>query len=162
MPGISGLELIRWVKTTSPETQTILITAYGNEKVKAEAQRLKVYHYITKPFNVRDFTVVVKHALEKMAVTKPGFAIFSGQAFERLTERLEELRQDIGARCIFLADAQGQRLVETGDINDLDSTMLLTLLAGGLVTSTEMTRQFNVGQSTNFNFQKGKRHDILL
>jgi len=160
MPGISGLELIRWAQATRPETQTILITAYGSDKVKAEAQRLKVYHYITKPFNVREFTAVVKKALQKMAVTKPGFAIFSGQAFEEITEQLEQLRNDIDARCIFLADAQGQRLTEVGLTEGIDSTMLLTLLAGGLVTSAEMARQFNDGQSTNFNFQKGERYDI--
>lgn len=160
MPGISGLELIRWTKTTRPETQTILITAYGSDKLKAEAQRLKVYHYITKPFNVREFTDVVKKALQQMAVTRPGFAIFSGQAFEEITEQLEELRNDIGARCIFLADAQGQRLAEVGLTDGIDDTMLLTLLAGGLVTSAEVARQFNDGQSTNFNFQKGERYDI--
>ena len=160
MPGISGLELIRWAQAANPETQTILITAYGSDKVKAEAQRLKVYHYITKPFNVREFTTVVKKALKKMAVTKPGFAIFSGQAFEEITERLEQLRNNIDARCIFLADAQGQCLTEVGLTEGINSTMLLTLLAGGLVTSAEMARQFNDGESTNFNFQRGGRYDI--
>jgi CheY-like chemotaxis protein/predicted regulator of Ras-like GTPase activity (Roadblock/LC7/MglB family) len=160
MPGISGLELIRWVKTSSPKTQTILITAYGSDKVQAEAQRLKIYHYITKPFNVRDFTEVVDKALEQMVMTKPGFAIFSGQAFEQITSRLEDLCNDIGARAIFLADAQGQRLVEVGAAENINTTMLLALLAGGLATSAELARQFNGGESANLNFQKGEHYDV--
>jgi len=138
MPGISGLELIRWAQATRPETQTILITAYGSDKVKAEAQRLKVYHYITKPFNVREFTAVVKKALQKMAVTKPGFAIFSGQAFEEITEQLEQLRNDIDARCIFLADAQGQRLTEVGLTEGIDSSLPPVLPTSSRATASEL------------------------
>lgn len=160
MPGISGLELIRWVKASSPKTRIILITAYGSDKVQAEAQRLKIYHYITKPFNVREFTEVVGDALQQMAVTKPGIIIFSDQAFEKIAARLKDLREDINARCIFLADAQGQRLVEVGATEQIDSTMLLTLLAGGLATSAELARQFNGGESANLNFQKGEHYDI--
>lgn len=160
MPGISGLELIHWVKASSPKTRIILITAYGSDKVQAEAQRLKIYHYITKPFNVREFTEVVGDALEQMAVTKPGFIIFSDQAFEKIATRLKALREDIGARCIFLADAQGQRLVEVGSTKQINSTMLLALLAGGLATSAELARQFNGGESANLNFQKGEYYDI--
>jgi len=160
MPGISGIDLIRWAKTSSPTTQIILITAYGNAQVKAEAQRLKIYHYITKPFNVQEFTKVVKQALEKMAITKPGFALFSGRAFEQITDHLEDLRNDIGARCVFLADSQGQRLTEVGKTEGIDSTMLLALLAGGLITSAELARQFNGGSSANLNFQKGEHYDI--
>ena len=97
MPGISGLELIHWVKASSPKTRIILITAYGSDKVQAEAQRLKIYHYITKPFNVREFTEVVGDALEQMTVTKPGFiSSFQTQAFEKIATRLKALREDIG------------------------------------------------------------------
>ena len=49
MPGLSGLELIRWVREASPQTRTILITAYSDNEVEAEARRLEAYRYITKP-----------------------------------------------------------------------------------------------------------------
>ncbi|MBN1259542.1 MAG: response regulator [Anaerolineae bacterium] len=160
MPGISGLDLIRWVRASSPQTRTILITAYGNEALKTEAQRLKVYHYITKPFNVRDFTEVVDAALKNMVVATPRFTIFSDEAFERITARLNQLMYDINARCIFLSDMQGQRLVEVGPTEGLDNTMLLTLLAGGFATSSELGRQFDNGQTVNLNFQEGERYHI--
>lgn len=160
MPGLSGLELIRRVRESSPETRTILITAYGSDRVKAEARRLEVYRYIAKPFNVRDFTGVVDEALNKVALMRPEFTIFSDKSFERMTERLEELCSDVDAHCAYLADMQGQRLVEVGPTEGVDSTMLLTLLAGGFATSAELARQFNGGESVNLSYQEGENYDI--
>lgn len=160
MPGISGLELIRRVRESSPSTRTILITAYGSDKIKAEARRLEVYRYVAKPFNVRDFTGVVDEALKKVALSRPEFTIFSDKSFERITKRLEELRADVDAHCAYLADMQGQRLVEVGPTEGVDSTMLLTLLAGGFATSAELARQFNGGHAINLSYQEGENYDI--
>jgi DNA-binding response OmpR family regulator len=160
MPGISGLELIRRVRESSPQTRTILITAYGSDKVKVEARRLEVYRYVAKPFNVRDFTGVVDQALKEIALTRPEFTIFSDKSFERITTRLEELCADVDAHCAYLADMQGQRLVEVGPTEGIDSTMLLTLLAGGFATSAELARQFNGGQAINLSYQEGEHYDI--
>lgn len=63
MPGISGLELVRWARTNSPSTRTILITAYGSREVEAEAHRLQTDHYIAKPFAIDVFTQAVQEAL---------------------------------------------------------------------------------------------------
>ncbi len=63
MPGMSGLELIDQVRQISPGTRTILITAYGDDEVEAEARRLGVYDYITKPFQMDRFTQMVERAL---------------------------------------------------------------------------------------------------
>jgi CheY-like chemotaxis protein len=160
MPGVSGLELIRWVKASSPNTRTILITAYGSDQIKAEARRLEVYRYLTKPFNVKDFTDVVDGALQDLIVTAPGFMIMSDQAFEAITERLERLRYDTGASAVFLADMQGQLLAQTGPADNIDSAMLLALLAGGFATSAELARRFNRGKAANLNFQEGEVYDI--
>jgi CheY-like chemotaxis protein len=160
MPGVSGLDLMRWVKTRSPGTSTILITAYGNEEIKVEARRLEVYEYLTKPFNVKDFTQIVDGALKNLAASTPGYTIISDQTFEMVNERLERLCNETGAHCAFLADMQGQRLAEVGPVAGLDTTMLLTLLAGGFVTSAELARRFNRGRAANLLFQEGEDYDI--
>ncbi len=160
MPGISGLELIRWARASSPQTRTILITAYGNDEVEAEARRLEAYRYITKPFDIGDFTQVVQDALSDVAISRPGLVVLSGESFEAIAQQLDRLRYDIGALCIFLADMQGQRLVEVGVTEELDAATLLSLLACGFATTGELARQFGSGQAVNLNFHEGTRYEI--
>jgi DNA-binding response OmpR family regulator len=54
MPGFSGLELIKGVRYLDGHVPIILITGFGSDEVRAEAQRLAVNYYIEKPFDVED------------------------------------------------------------------------------------------------------------
>lgn len=160
MPGIDGLELMRWVRASSPHTRTILITAYGNDKVEAEARRLEIYRYITKPFNMDDFTKAVQEALRDVAVSQPGLVVLSDKSFEVIAQHLEDLSRDVGAQCIFLADMLGQRLVEVGVTKGFDSTTVLSLLAGGFATTSELARYLGSEKAINLNFYEGARYEI--
>ena len=62
MRGMGGLDLMRAVKSESPETLVILMTAYGSPEIVAEAKRLDVYRYITKPFPIEEFQKIVRDA----------------------------------------------------------------------------------------------------
>jgi DNA-binding NtrC family response regulator len=50
LPGLDGLEFLRRIQKRYPVAMKILITAYGNEKLVAEARKLGVHEYISKPF----------------------------------------------------------------------------------------------------------------
>ena len=63
LPGINGLDLIEQLKVISPNTQTILITAYSSPHVESEAQRLDTYGYFAKPFHIEDLMCRVEEAL---------------------------------------------------------------------------------------------------
>ena len=63
LPGINGLDLIEQLKVISPDTQTILITAYSSPHVESEAQRLSTYDYLAKPFRIEDLMCTVQKAL---------------------------------------------------------------------------------------------------
>ena len=159
MPGISGLDLIRQVRAASPQTRTILITAYGSDKVETEARRL-AYRYITKPFGIGEFAQAVEEALCDEAIGRPGLVVLSDEAFEAIVQQLEDLRRDVGASCIFLADMQGQCLARTGNTEGIDAVTLLALLGGGFAAGGELARRFGNGQAANLNFHEGSRYDI--
>ncbi len=50
MPGMDGFQLARHIRDNHPETDVILITAFGNIKQAVEAMKLGASDYITKPF----------------------------------------------------------------------------------------------------------------
>jgi CheY-like chemotaxis protein len=63
MPGMNGLELIEAVKSVSPETHTVLITAYDSPDLRRRARASKADDYLPKPFALEQLEHIVRTAL---------------------------------------------------------------------------------------------------
>ncbi len=63
MPEVTGIEVLRAVKSTSPETAVLMITAHGAADSAVEAMKLGALDYLTKPFQVEDVRRIVRTAL---------------------------------------------------------------------------------------------------
>jgi DNA-binding NtrC family response regulator len=64
MPGVSGIDLIRKVKSLAPQTPVILLTAYGTIQNAVDAMREGAYDYLLKPFSSESLENVVRRALD--------------------------------------------------------------------------------------------------
>ncbi|MGH7596668.1 MAG: response regulator [bacterium] len=49
IPGKSGLELLREIKTNTPDTEVIIVTAYGEAASRGEAIAAGAFEYLNKP-----------------------------------------------------------------------------------------------------------------
>ena len=68
MPNMSGVDLLKHVRDISPDTEVILMTAYGTIERAVEAMREGAYDFVTKPFRRAEIERVVTRALEKQAL----------------------------------------------------------------------------------------------
>jgi DNA-binding NtrC family response regulator len=64
MPEVSGLDLLRKVKTLTPHTPVILLTAYGTIQNAVDAMREGAYDYLLKPFSSESLENIVRRALD--------------------------------------------------------------------------------------------------
>lgn len=64
MPGASGLEFLRAVRAALPETQVIVMTAYGTVETAVEAMKAGAFDYIQKPFDLDEVKVKIARALQ--------------------------------------------------------------------------------------------------
>jgi len=64
MPGISGLELLRQIKTkyNSPPPVVMMITAYGDAENYNQAMKLGADDFLTKPLDFTSLKEKLKHA----------------------------------------------------------------------------------------------------
>ena len=69
MPGMSGLELLRHSRKTSPGTAVILMTAYGSKQTAIDALNEGASYYVEKPFDLDEMKVVVRKTLEHKRIT---------------------------------------------------------------------------------------------
>ncbi len=65
MPGMSGEALLRAARTISPETEVVLVTAYGTVEAAVSAMKEGAYDFITKPVKRHAIVKSVRRALEK-------------------------------------------------------------------------------------------------
>jgi len=65
MPGLNGIELLGRIKTVTPETAVLMITAFTTAEQAVEAMKLGAYDYIAKPFKIEEIKQLVINALEK-------------------------------------------------------------------------------------------------
>ncbi|OGW50614.1 MAG: transcriptional regulator [Nitrospirae bacterium RBG_19FT_COMBO_58_9] len=115
MPGIGGMEFLRRLKDTWPDTEVVVMTAYGSIDTAVEAMRCGAYDYFTKPIDRERLPIVVDKALERQALTTEN---------KQLRDRLEtrtRFDQMIGESEPM---QRGYHLVEM--VADSDVTVLLT------------------------------------
>lgn len=65
MPGMSGIELISHLKNELPETDVIILSAYGEFEMAQKAIRLGVKDYLLKPIRKRHFVELIKRIAVK-------------------------------------------------------------------------------------------------
>ncbi len=71
LPGLTGLDLLKQVKSRSPDVEVIVITGYASLESALDALRLGAYDYLLKPFD--DISIVsekVRRAIEKRELAK--------------------------------------------------------------------------------------------
>jgi len=77
MAGLSGLDLLKATRKLSPETEVILMTAYGTIETAVEAMKDGAYDFITKPLKRAHILRVVGKALERQTLVAENRALRS-------------------------------------------------------------------------------------
>jgi two-component system response regulator PilR (NtrC family) len=65
MPRQDGISALKRIKTVSPETIVIMMTAYASADTAIKAMKEGAYDYITKPFKIDEIKLIIQNALEK-------------------------------------------------------------------------------------------------
>ncbi|UFS70960.1 sigma-54 dependent transcriptional regulator [Geomonas sp. RF6] len=115
MPGMDGLQVLKAVKASSPETLVLVITAFGAIDNAVEVMKLGAYDYITKPFNRDELKLTVRKALELTS----------------LTEENRQLKADLAGRTDFKSiigsSAAMEKVFEVvRRVADTEATVLVT------------------------------------
>ncbi len=114
MPSMNGLEFMRVIRSTSPQTDVIMITGYATIEMAVEAMRYGAFDYIQKPFNPDQLLITVKHLVQKRE--KIGKTGFSELKFEFDNETISIIGKSRRMQDVF-------RIVEK--VAPTDSTVLI-------------------------------------
>jgi DNA-binding NtrC family response regulator len=128
LPDMTGLDIMKMIKENDGKIPVIIMTAFGTIKDAVEAMKLGAYDYITKPFSLDEFNMIVERAFE----------------VKTLREDNIRLRRDLSS-CysspnIIGESAEIEKVFEfVGKVSQTDSTVLISGESGTgkeLVAST--------------------------
>jgi DNA-binding NtrC family response regulator len=115
MPGISGIELMRELRTRRPELPVVIVTAHGTVDTAVNAMKAGATDYIQKPFTPEELLIVVRRVLER----------------QDLVEEVRTLRERIAEPYRFEhIISKSPKMIEIFDVirhlADIDTTVLIT------------------------------------
>ncbi len=70
MPEMTGMGALKRIKKLSPEIPVIVFTAFGTSERPIEAMKLGAFDYIEKPFDIEEFILVIRRALDHNSLIK--------------------------------------------------------------------------------------------
>jgi putative two-component system response regulator len=113
MPGMSGIDLLTFIKESFPEVAVILVTAVDDRKTAIMTLQLGAYGYVIKPFDSNEILINVANALERRRLTL--LSREYEQALEtEVREKTHEIREREEEIVLRLISASGFRDDETG------------------------------------------------
>jgi DNA-binding NtrC family response regulator len=124
MPGMGGLDLLRRIKKTRPDTSAIIMTAYATIETAVEAIQEGAYDYITKPFRRERILLTIDKALQ-----------WRRMVFENIALR-EELVQKNAARPLIGTSSAIKSVME--QIRQVAPTHATVLITGPSGTGKEL------------------------
>jgi DNA-binding NtrC family response regulator len=143
MPGMSGLDVLREAAIENIDVPSIVITAHATVQTAVEAMKLGAFDYITKPFNLEEFYMAVKRALDLSKLQEENVRL------------KRELKRKFGYSKIIGNSVPIQKVIKFIEkIADTDSTVLVTGESG---TGKEL-----VAKTIHYNSSRSKKPFIPL
>jgi DNA-binding response OmpR family regulator len=65
MAGVSGLDLLSYIRRRHPSLPVIVVTAFGGTEVETEALKRGATYYIDKPFRVAELLAILRAAVSQ-------------------------------------------------------------------------------------------------
>jgi two-component system response regulator HydG len=96
MPGMSGIDLLRAVKSMAPQTEFVIMTAYGTVDTAVEAMKEGAYDFVTKPIKLKSIVKTVRMAREKQSLVRENKALreaLDGLREHRVIAESPQMRQ---------------------------------------------------------------------
>jgi signal transduction histidine kinase len=126
MPGIDGIELLKAVKDTNPETEVIMITGHGDMDLAVRSLQHEAADFITKPIDSGELELSVGKAVERISINQR-----IKTYMDDLENIIEEKNREIG---------ESEKLVTIGQ-TIAGMSHAIKNIAGGLKASSFVLEQ---------------------
>jgi len=96
MPGLGGIDVLRYAKKINPDVIVIIVTGYASLESAITAIKEGAYDYIRKPCKVEEIKIIVDNAVEKIRMNRENSILTEKlrNAYEELIEAKKRLVEE--------------------------------------------------------------------
>lgn len=88
MPKLGGLDLLKEIQTSYPDTETVIMTGFGTVETAIDAMKQGAYDYILKPFKAEQILHIVQRGIEKRRLTAENLRLREVVSLYKVTEAI--------------------------------------------------------------------------
>ncbi|OHB64548.1 MAG: response regulator receiver protein [Planctomycetes bacterium RBG_13_62_9] len=99
MPGMDGMDVLRWISENRPDVRVIIITAHGTVDSAVEAMKRGAVDYIQKPFVPKEIREIVSRVMDRRTLEAQTAQDYDGW-MEMARKCVNERRFDVAAEYV--------------------------------------------------------------
>ncbi len=163
MKGMTGVDLARAARRIAPDTQVVLISAYGNKSLEATSKSLGFEGYLDKPFEVPKLRRIVRNILgDDAEKTTSAPSPASEKVSADIRRHLQSLQVSVSARCILLLSSEGHPIEVIGQIEGLRISNISGIIAANFMGTTELAHLLGNSSIFRSSFHVGDDYNLYV
>jgi putative nucleotidyltransferase with HDIG domain len=128
MPGMSGVDLLKWVKERNKALPVLITTGYPTLDTAIEALKLGAFDYLTKPFHLEEIGEKIKRALESKRLEEENLVFSKLVSLHEVTKVLASTHQLRELNHLFLDYSSRMSHADGGALLFTDSSSKLRIV----------------------------------
>lgn len=161
MPDMDGLTLTQAIRRVAPETQVVLMTAYGTSQLREQVKNLEIVGYLDKPFTMAQIREVVMRAVRHpQGLERDPYRTGERVVTDAVVEHLKSLQENTGAHCVLLLSMAGYPVATAGQIHDVDISSISALTVANFAASVELSRLLSNNSNFKSSYHEGPDYNL--
>ena len=165
LPGLSGLELIKKLKTTYQDMQVIIITGMDDEETHQQIAELDVEAFFLKPLKMPEFLNAVRKTMGLDPVDAESEVLIKltkKPLHADVTSRIADLRGELGAISVMVIEDKGVIAAETGIVPDtVYESHVMPLLLNTFSTTNKISYYLGNESPQSVWYFSGDKYDLF-
>jgi DNA-binding NarL/FixJ family response regulator len=165
LPGLSGIQLFKKLKTTYKDMQVIIITGMDDEEIHQEIAQLKPEAFFYKPLKMTAFLNAVRKTMGLDPVKdEPDdlIKLIKKNLHPDVTSRIADLRGELGAISVMVIEGSGVIAAETGIVPDtVYESHVMPLLLRTFNTTNKISYYLGKETPESVWYFSGEKYDLF-